>query len=296
MTNQSELKTKRFDTNFQPDIISPLPNSYELNKLELALNTMGYRLLFLPETPTTMGDIEKKAISEDASSLVILTDHQTQGVGRDTTKKWHDIPGSSILFSTFFNTNKTTTAEFADIIALKTCIALRKQGIDVLIKAPNDIVSSETGEKVGGVLVQNINGDENAYLGTNVGIGINVHYTKTQLGEYPTDYGATSLDVITGTRTNRQEILISILEAISTAEPEARVINHTPSVRKTQDDLWTKYSFLLGKDVSVFDGDLNMQGNVIKTQIGKGIVVKTPNGKEHVVSIFDTNTKVRLVN
>ncbi len=295
-TPRSELSTRpRTDSLTGKD--NPLPDPYDLSTLKPAMKNLGYRLLFLPQTLTTMGIVQERAITRDASLLVVLTDHQTQGVGRDLTKVWHDIAGCSILFSAFFSIDESATAEFADIVALRVCMALRQQGTDVLVKAPNDIVSSETGEKVSGILVQNIYGTKNTeYLGTNLGIGVNVHYTKPQLDRYPTDYGATSLDLITGRKTNRQQALISILEAIATAEPEARVINHTPSVRETQDGLWTKHSFLIGENVSVLDSGLVIQGRVVKTQIGRGIEIQTPDGKFHTVSIFDINTKVRLVN
>lgn len=282
--------------------VDGLIDPYNIEGLGQEVGKLGFRLLFYPQIPTTMAIINEQAfINEQAltgntSPLIALTDHQTQGIGRDPTKIWYDIEGASILLSALFTTDQSTTAEFTDIVALRVCMALRQQGADVLIKAPNDIVSAATGEKVSGILVQNIYGETNQYIGTNVGIGVNVHYTKPQLDEYPTDYGATSLDLLSGGTTNRQQTLIGILEAIATAEPEARVINHTPSVRNRQDALWVEHSFLLGKHVSVVGDGLSIQGKVVGTQIGRGIVIETADSKRHGILVFESDTKVRLTN
>lgn len=273
--------------------IDPYSDSIIRTKLE----KIGYEVLpFVRETPSTMLLIQEHALRGGKAPAVAYTDHQTKGVGREETKEWLDTLGCSILLSALFYLKEDAIAEFADMIALRVCLTLLDNQANVLIKAPNDIVDARNGKKVCGILVRNIYDPDNTYAGTNAGIGINVHYTDGQLAEYPTDYGAASLDTINGQFNNRQEILIGTLKAILTAGPEAIVIaNGNSSARQTQDRLWQKHSYLLGKNVSVTEEDRTLaEGIVVKTEIGRGITIQENDGIIHPVQVFDTNTKVRL--
>lgn len=273
-------------------------NPYNIPILEEALGNFGYRLQFYPEIPTTMTVIETAALSNEAPMLVALADHQTNGVGRDETRQWHDTLGKSILVSILLNSDDRAASELADIIAIRTCQAIRKTGVNALIKAPNDIVDADTGKKISGILVQNVFDNKGRYKGTMVGIGVNVGYTQDELETYPTEYGATSVNALTGKANSRQQILIDILKGVSTAGEEAfaMAVNGNTSVRDEQNKLWQGYSYLLGKNVAIFEGDEKIvEGSVVETKVGNGIVIETENGQRHTQSIFDTDTKVRVV-
>ncbi len=260
---------------------------------------LGFRLVTLNETKSTMPIVDHLAL-RGSGPVAVLADHQTAGVGRDETKQWHDTPGSSILFSGLFQVDEDATVEFADLIALTTCLALQRSGVDVLIKAPNDIVDAFTGKKVSGILVRNIYDEQVKYIGANVGIGVNVHYTEEQLADYPTDYGATSVDAVTGKFNSRQDLLVDILKGVSNAATEATALSRgSKAVDRVQNEKWKENSYLLGKEVEVTEGNRRpICGTVVETEIGRGIVILTPYGMEaerRRVNVFDTDTKVRVV-
>lgn len=276
---------------------SPAPDLYDHALIERKLNGIGFHVLpFEPVTKSTMLLTARYAHSDGVLPTVAYTDHQTAGIARDETKIWHDNPGSSILFSVLLPVSEDPVAELSDLAALRVCLALQKTGADFKIKAPNDIVDATSGKKVSGVLVQNIYDGENHYAGTNIGVGVNVHYTDEQLTSYPTDYGATSVDTAAGKFNIRQELFIDILEGIATVVPEAiaMVKGESRSVRDVQNALWRENSYLLGETIVVSEGEKNQIGTVINTEIGQGIVLLESDDTRTQIDIFNSDTKVRL--
>ena len=276
------------------------PDEYNLAALRTEAAVYGFKdLLYFPDIPTTMTVVRDHALMNDrANPLSVLANHQTNGVGRDETKQWHDISGSSILLSAYIplagdEQGAPPTAEFADLVALGVCCALEKTSAQPLIKAPNDIVCD--GKKISGILVQNVYDEKNLYKGVILGVGINVHYADEELTTYPTDYGATSVDFVTKKFNARQPLVVDILRGIWTASAEAVILAKSTDVQREQNALWQKYSYLLGKNVVVSEKDTILaEGKVVQTEIGNGIVVHIKNGKLVPITIFDTNTKVRL--
>lgn len=272
-------------------------SSMELNVsfLQSELEKSGYKKVFyFPEMTSTMPFIRALAL-QDPSQIVVIADHQTSGVGREG-RIWYDKPEASILMSILFQIPETAIGDFADLVALQTCIALREctKSDAPGLKWPNDIVAN--GKKLGGILVENIYDNNRIYRGTNVGIGINVHYSDEELAAYPTDYGAISLDTITGTINNRQTLILSILQRISTAVPDVIALQTNPSFRKEYDTMWQEFAWVLGKEIEVIKDDtIITSGTVIDARIGKGIVLRTEKGIEWV-NQFETQAHVRIKN
>lgn len=289
------------------------PSRYEFGDLNRSL-LKDLRIVHLPETTSTMDLVDGLARSwaktkrEFIPPVVIIADHQTAGIGRGDLgeeKKWHDIPELSMLFSIFIPKDRIeeeNLPELSDLVALRTCMALRKAGGNFLIKAPNDIVDADTGKKVSGLLVRSIYSDEGEYLGANVGVGTNVHYRDNQLANFPVEpeYGAISVDSATGQFNSRQDLLVDILTGISTVVPEAATINkgsvHNPtSVHAIQNAEWRRHSYLLNERVVVREGEqVVAEGTVVDTEIGNGFILRSNDGIEHAVPVFGTDTKVRL--
>ena len=265
---------------------------YSERTIRSTLEKIGYEVLpFEPETPSTMLTIRSFVLEGGRAPAVVYTDHQTQGVGREG-RIWHDKPGASVLLSALFKIDESAIAAFADLAALATCLSLRKitGNREIKVKYPNDIVFR--GEKLGGLLVQNIR-HKDTYLGTNVGIGINVHYSKDELKTYLTDYGAASLDIITDSPNSRDRILMNILEEIFYLGPDAQLLTQDTN-RDHFDALWRDCSATLGQNVTIMQGEKEfLQGYVEDTQIGNGILVRT--GRETKwINVFDTDMKVRV--
>lgn len=266
---------------------------YNLKTLQPKMERLGYLFQYTPQTPTTMSLAEDHIRSGGAVPAVFLTDHQTQGQGRGERRAWIDTENRSILVSVGIQMEESLIPIFSDLVALVTCRSLRRNGInDASIKYPNDLVVE--GKKTGGMLVRNVY-DETKHLGVNVGIGINVHYTEEEVSDYGTDYPATALAVY-NPNIQRQILLLDILGSIKDLPTEAQIFAKNPHYRQQYNDLWIKYSLLLGKKIQVESGkDIMVRGHVMDTQIGRGILVKDALN-DRWFNEFGMTTKVRVVN
>ncbi len=272
---------------------NPMPDPYDIERLEGKMGELGFRLAYSAEIPTTMAVIRDEALAGNTSPIVALTDHQTQGVGREG-RIWTDTPGKSILMSVLVQIREPSITTYTDLVALRICQAIREatdQPIKpVKIKWPNDIVYED--RKVGGILVENIYDDQREYVATNVGVGINVHQEDSQLPH--TDYGATSLDSIVGKPLSKEDLVLQILRGIRGIGPDAEIAEVNPASRAVYDQLWKDFSSLLGRRVEVSGGEKLTVGKVIDTQIGQGLVLETQDGQTIKITMFDPNTTIRI--
>ncbi len=276
-----------------PFELAPAPlliDAYDVLELTQEIERLGFKLIFSPQTPTTMSTVDEHALSGDASNIVALTDHQTNGVGREG-RAWHDSPGKSVLMSIRLNPDESSLTTYADLVALNACQTLRElSGLPIQLKWPNDIVYED--KKLGGILTRAIYDDQNKFLGANVGIGINVHQEKSELP--PSDYGAVSLDILQTNPVSRKNLVLGILSNIADIGPDAEIIQTNPAARETYDELWQKLSSVLGRDVEVTHGENTTIGRAIEAKIGLGLRVETSKGLV-VFNQFNTNMKVRII-
>jgi BirA family biotin operon repressor/biotin-[acetyl-CoA-carboxylase] ligase len=268
---------------------------YKIDFLRKKVVELDFELIYIPEVDSTMRIVDEKARMGVKNRVVALTDHQTKGVGR-VGRKWVDRSGSSIMFSILMKISQSSVATFADLVALAVCNALQKAtGLTgIKIKYPNDIVFSD--KKLGGILVRNIYDDKLKYLGTGIGIGLNIHYTEKMFKDFRTDYPATALDICTGTRVNRQDLLLQILQELQYLDTEIESIEVNPQAREQFDILWRNVSSMLGKKINILKQDIVIAtGFVTDTALGKGIELEIANGKKWY-SLFETDMKARIVN
>jgi len=265
-------------------------DSYDANYIQSRLN--DYKLVYyMDEVDTTMRLAEEHARAKREFPALFLTDHQTNGIGREG-RIWKDNPGSSILATGLFNIDPSLISIFGDLVTLRACDTIARAGISIGIKYPNDLVIGD--KKVGGILVRNVFGDSEdsaRYFGTMVGIGINVHYTEDELADYPTDYGATALDLHTASPNSRQDLLVAIFKRFTYLPADARAFKVNSYSRNVQNQNWRRYSTILKREVSIESGEkIFIEGMVTDTQIGNGILVN-----KCWFSQFDTTMKVRLL-
>lgn len=265
---------------------------YNLKTLQPKMERLGYYFQYTPETPTTMILAEDHIRAGGAVPAVFLTDHQTEGQGRDG-RVWTDTAGRSILTSIGSGIQESNISIFADLVALSVCRALRENGIrQAKIKYPNDLVIDD--KKAGGILVKNVYNGTN-YLGTNTGIGINIHYSEEEVRDYGRDYPATALAVY-NPRIQRQELLVAVVGSIRNLSDEAEIFAKNAHCRQAYNDLWREYSSVLGKKVQLESAeDVLVQGYVASTEIGRGIFIESASGSRWF-NRFDTSMKVRLLN
>lgn len=225
---------------------------YNLGELQPQMKKLGYHFQHTAQTPTTMKQAEDHARVGGNLPAVFLTDHQTNGIGREG-RVWLDKPGASILVSQINGIKPNTSPAYVDLVALHVCRVINAvSGTKAQIKYPNDLVIGQ--QKLGGILVVNINRD-GQYLATNTGIG-NIHYTDRELEDCPTDYGATALDLHTPAVNRREGLVLALLGdtngADNVPESEGRgQSNKMAEVTKATDN----YPFV------VVTGNLGMEGS-----------------------------------
>ena len=141
-----------------------------------------------------------------ADYTIVTAKHQTNGRGQRGTN-WESESDKNLMFSVFKN---VSFLDFQDnfFISMVTSLALIKTLQQFLIpklsiKWPNDILSEN--KKVCGILIENTI-KQNAFGGTIIGIGLNVN--QTQFNGLP---NASSLQLITGTHLNSDELLLNIV-------------------------------------------------------------------------------------
>lgn len=270
-------------------------DEYDEALLKKTLAEMDYEFSYFPKIDSTMNIIDKSAKEGKKAFKVVLADHQTEGVGR-RGRKWVDTTNNSLMFSVLFHIKESSIATFADLVSLTICETLRRVtgNLSIKIKYPNDLVYQD--KKIGGVLLRNIYDEKFHYLGTNLGIGLNIHYTNDMLEKFPTDYPATSLDVCTSSFVKRQDLLIELLKGLRYLGTEAEVFEVNSKTSGLFDEKWRQVSSMMGRKVVILKQNIpHEEGIVTDTGIAKGIELQTLNGRKWI-SLFDTDMKARIVN
>jgi BirA family biotin operon repressor/biotin-[acetyl-CoA-carboxylase] ligase len=238
--------------------------------------------------------INKFAQTGTKNSVTAITDHQTRGMGREK-RTWHDAPGCSVMFSALFHIQEVNIACFADLTALSTCRTLNgfTGKKEIQIQYPNDIVWAD--QKLGGILVKNLYDDNFHYLGTAIGIGINVHYTLDGLLKFSTDYPAVSVDTVTQSCIKRQDILVQLLKSLLYLDTETDIIAVNPQAGSPYESQWKKAQSLMGRQIILMKANRKIrEGKVTGTGLGKGIRIET-HGENAWYSLFESDMKVRIV-
>lgn len=274
-------------------MVTEVLDPYNLEELQPQLEGFGYQFHYIPRTASTMILAENYIRAGNEQPAGFLTDHQTQGRGREG-RVWLDKEGASILVTAVLEIKDSNIPIFADLVALHTASILRSVPLidDVCVKYPNDLVIGD--QKVGGILAENLYDDSRKYLGTSIGIGINVHYNEAELAGYPADYSVTALDLHTTVPNSRQALLVAIFGGVKFLPADAEVFQTNYQAHEAQNNLWRAYSSLLGRVVQVEDDrEILLRGRVADIQIGRGIFLEGV-FRSRWFNQFDTNMKVRL--
>lgn len=112
----------------------------------------------VPETGSTNADLLAAAAEGAAEGVVLVTDHQTAGRGRQS-RSWHDEPGTSLLVSVLLR----PSLRLAPLLPLLSGVAAVEAVNSVLddgvagpgLKWPNDVLAPSLGErKLAGILAE----------------------------------------------------------------------------------------------------------------------------------------------
>lgn len=244
-----------------------------ITTLRISLGTqfvgVGERLVYVPEVDSTNTLAMKLAHERPEEGLVVLTDSQTAGKGRQG-RRWVDTPGCNILSSTLLRPLfpphlLVMIASLAVVEAIaKTC------GVQAAIKWPNDVLIGD--RKVSGILIETSH-DKDGHLVAVLGIGMNVNgHLQGRVEQKGVDVElatvATTLEAVCGHPLSREELLTHLLVAIENdylalqqeaIEPPGAAPS-TGSVARLLRERWQSHLTTLGRTIKVHQGDRVVEG------------------------------------
>lgn len=245
----------------------------DINTLRQSLGThivgVGESLVYVPEVESTNTLAMKLAQERPEEGLVVLTDSQTAGKGRQG-RRWVDTPGCNILSSTLLR--PLFSPHFLVMIASLAVVEAieRACGAQAAIKWPNDVLIVD--RKVCGILIETSH-DKDGRLVAVLGIGINVNgqlQGRVEQKGVEVDLAAvaTTLETVCGHPVSREEILTHLLLAIEedylalqqeAIEPPVVAPLIGPVARLLQ-ERWQNHLSTLGRTVKVHQGESVVEG------------------------------------
>lgn len=238
---------------------------------------IGRRVVYRAEVDSTMEVCQDLARAGAAPGVVVVTDAQTAGRGRQG-RSWQAPPGSSLLFSLWLQPalapDRWPLVLWPLAVALQEAIA-RETGVRPAIKWPNDLVVES--RKLGGLLA------ETAANGVVVGAGINVNFAAADL---TLDQPLTTLAEELGHPVSREDVLIACLRSL---EDWYRRWQQAP------DDVWRAWrdgSCLIGQEVQVSAGGQVFGGTAVDQDREGYLCVRTGAGRVRRFAAGDASVRV----
>lgn len=239
------------------------------NALETQFVGVDDRIVYALEMESTNTLAMRLAHERPEEGLVVLTDSQTAGKGRQG-RRWVDMPGCNVLSSTllrplFSPHLLVMIASLAVVEAIaQTC------GVQATIKWPNDVLIED--RKVCGILIETSH-DSNGRLIAVLGIGINTngHLTgrvEQKGAEVELSAIATTLEEACGHPVLREELIARLLLAIENdylalqqeaMKPPVATSSERPAARLIR-ERWQNHLSTLGRTITVHQGDRLVEG------------------------------------
>jgi BirA family biotin operon repressor/biotin-[acetyl-CoA-carboxylase] ligase len=254
--------------------LNSMPGKLDIEKLQHILDTnifgIGDRLLYLPIVDSTNTLAMKMALQGSQEGLVLLTDSQTAGKGRQG-RRWVDMAGYNALSSTilrplFAPHLLVMIAALAVVAAIAdTC------GVVATIKWPNDVLIG--GRKVAGILIETSH-DRLGHLVAIMGIGVNVNGRISQFTEATSESQvmtssfaaiATTLEQECGYEVSREAFLACLLQRLEpqylALQQEAQTLPMTSSsISRLIREQWRTQLSTLGRTIQVRQGSTILSG------------------------------------
>jgi len=246
------------------------------NQLGTRFFGVGNRLIYVPVVDSTNTLAMQLAQEGSEEGVVVLTDSQTAGKGRQG-RRWIDVSGRNVLSSTLLRPLfpphlLVMVASLAVVNSIaETC------GISATIKWPNDVLIGD--RKVAGILIETSH-DLSGRMVAILGIGVNVNGRIEDLSEEtgqaalqaPLTVIATTLETECGHRVSRELFIAHLLQHIETdylaLQQEAREATETFSTLTSTDkpisrlirERWRSQLSTLGRAVQVRQSDTLING------------------------------------
>jgi BirA family biotin operon repressor/biotin-[acetyl-CoA-carboxylase] ligase len=250
-----------------------LRDALDVDALSRSLETRYFgrrdRLSYLPTVESTNTLAMHLARARPDEGLVVLTDSQTAGKGRQG-RRWVDVPGCNVLMSIVLRPSfpphlLVMLASLAVVDAIAGVCKTR-----AAIKWPNDVLIAE--RKVAGILIETSH-DALGQMIAVTGIGINVNGRIEEVTRYLAEQAsfvtrATTLETACGHPVNREVLIASVLRSLE--EAYLSLQQETTGVLSTTADqtlpsrlLWEKWRdrlATLGRAITVRQGNSSISG------------------------------------
>jgi len=232
------------------------------------------RFVFLPIVDSTNTLAMKLAQQGSEEGVVVLTDSQKAGKGRQG-RRWVDRAGCNVLFSLLLHPlfPPHLLVMVASLAVVDTIATI--SGIAATIKWPNDVLIGE--RKVAGILIETSH-DLSGRLVAVVGIGVNVNghislyaneVSDSSLSAQRLCEKATTLAQECGHELSREafiaHLLLQIERSYLALQQEARItctVNTMPSISISRliREKWSNQLSTLGRAIQVRQGDTLLSG------------------------------------
>jgi BirA family biotin operon repressor/biotin-[acetyl-CoA-carboxylase] ligase len=253
---------------------------------------VGDRLLYFPIVESTNTLAMQLAHERPEEGLVVLTDSQTAGKGRQG-RLWVDVPGcnvlSSILLRPLFPPHllvMIASLAVVDSIA-ETC------QVAATIKWPNDVLIED--RKVAGILIETSHDSSGPMIAV-LGIGVNVNGRVQDLQEFSERYTsqvpliatAMTLESVCGHKVSREVFIVHLLQNIEksylalqqeimspAAVPTAASEPYSRKIRER----WRDQLATLGRTVTVHQGKSRISGIAEDVDDDGGLLLRCHSGE-----------------
>lgn len=170
---------------------------------------LSFKILHIPEVTSTNSVLIKRASEGEKEGVVITTDFQTEGRGKQGNK-WISPNGENLLFSVLLTPPiKPSEAPLLTQVACRAVAKALKEKYDIhsYFKRPNDVIVDR--KKICGILVEASTTTKGKLENVVIGIGLNVNSEEKDL--LPE---ATSMKALTNKKYSRSDILKHILDKL----------------------------------------------------------------------------------
>ncbi len=244
--------------------------------LRLSASLVGSRVHYLATVDSTNAILRSLAAEGEPEGAVVVADEQTAGRGR-AGRSWFSPPGLGLWLSVLLMPRRPVrdVAPLSIVTAISVATALRRDyGVDARVKWPNDLVAGA--RKLGGILLESLQGAAGAVERVVVGIGLNVNLESSDLPADLTET-ATSLRILLGRTVPRLDVLRSVLDGL---DEDWRLFEAGgfASFRER----WLGLSTVLGRHIEIASGSdarADGAGSAARSRVVAGIAVGiTPAG------------------
>lgn len=240
--------------------------------LGIRASVVGRTVHYLASVDSTNAALRALAEAGAPEGTVVLADEQTAGRGR-AGRSWFSPPGLGLWFSVLLRPDRPPRelSAFSIVTAVSVARALRESsGVDARVKWPNDVVAGD--RKLGGVLLESLQGAGGAIAHLVAGIGLNVNLEP---GDLPPELAAsaTSLRMLLGRPVPRLDVLRAVL---SRFDEDWRLFE--ADGLEAFRSRWIALSTTLGRRIEVARDTGTVRGVAVGLSPAGALIVETEDG------------------